>query len=121
MARYAVAGHPAILHFHAAERRLARLDVTDPPLGVFDERAFTEAQVAAAPGDLFVLLTDGLLEVFDAQGEEFGVARVEDVVARHAHRPLAEIHRAIVEAARAFGPQQDDQTLLLARVRSPQP
>ncbi len=117
VARYSVAGHPAILHFRAAEKKLHRLAVTDPPLGVFDDRTFTEAQVVAAPGDLFVLLTDGILEVFDGKGEEFGTARVEAIVERQADRPLAEIHRAVLEAARAFGPQQDDQTLLLARVR----
>jgi hypothetical protein len=38
-------------------------------------------------------------------------------VIEHAHRPLPEIYKEVVAAARAFGPQLDDQTLLLARVR----
>jgi len=116
--RYAVAGHPAILHFRAAENKLDRLPVTDPPLGIFDDRRFGQDQVVAAAGDLFVLVTDGFLEVFDAQGQEFGAARLERVVTEHAHRPLPEIYEAVVAAVRAFGPQLDDQTLLLARVRA---
>jgi len=38
-------------------------------------------------------------------------------VAEHADGPLREIHDRILAAVRAFGPQTDDQTLLLARVR----
>ena len=71
----------------------------------------------AAPGDLFVILTDGITEVFNRDGEEFGEARVDRIVLGHGDRPLAEVSDKILAAARAFGPQLDDQTLLLARVR----
>jgi hypothetical protein len=116
-ARYAVAGHPAILHVKASDGKLDRLRVTDPPLGIFDDRRFGQEEVAVAAGDLFVILTDGLTEVFDEKGEEFGTARLERIVEQHAHRPLAEIYAEVIKGARAFGPQLDDQTLLLARVR----
>jgi hypothetical protein len=116
-ARYALAGHLPILHFRAAARKLDRLPNAHPPLGVFEGRAFDHAEVQTTPGDLFVILTDGLTEVFDRAGEEFGAARIERIVEREAARPLAEIHDAILAAVRAFGPQVDDQTLLLARVR----
>jgi sigma-B regulation protein RsbU (phosphoserine phosphatase) len=116
-AQYALAGHLPILRYRAAERRLERLPNAHPPLGVIDDRVFDHAQVTTAPGDLFVILTDGLTEVFDSSGEEFGEARIESIVERNGDRPLAEIHDRIVTAVRAFGPQVDDQTLLLARVK----
>lgn len=115
---YALAGHLPILHFRAAARKLDKLRNAHPPLGVFENRAFGHTQVATAPGDLFVILTDGLTEVFDREGEEFGEARIERIVEQNGDRPLAEIYDRILTAARAFGPQVDDQTLLLARVRS---
>ena len=114
---YALAGHLPILHFRAAARRLDKLSNVHPPLGVFEGRAFGHSDVEAAPGDLFVILTDGLTEVFDRTGEEFGEARIERIVEQNGDRPLAEICDRILSAARAFGPQVDDQTLLLARVR----
>jgi hypothetical protein len=116
-AHYALAGHLPILHFRAASRELHKLPNAHPPLGVFEGRSFAHVQVATAPGDLFVILTDGLTEVFDREGEEFGEARIERLVEQGWDRPLAEIHEAILAAVRAFGPQVDDQTLLLARVR----
>ncbi len=114
---YALAGHLPILHFRAASRRLDKLPNVHPPLGVFEGRAFGHTQVATAPGDLFAILTDGLTEVFDREGEEFGQARIERIVEQNGDRPLAEIYDKILAAVRAFGPQVDDQTLLLARVR----
>jgi len=116
-ARYALAGHLPILHFRAAVRVLDKLPNAHPPLGAIDGRIFRDAAVDAAPGDLFVILTDGFTEVFARDGEEFGETRIERLVVQHADRPLREIHDSILAAVRAFGPQTDDQTLLLARVR----
>lgn len=116
-ALYALAGHLPILHYRAAEGRLDKLPNEHPPLGIFAGRAFEHRRVAVAPGDLFVLLTDGLTEVFNAEGEEFGETRLAHLVLENGGRPLSEIHGRILAAARAFGPQADDQTLLLARLR----
>ena len=116
-ALYALAGHLPILHLRASPRRLQKLVNQHPPLGVVAGRVFSAEPVAAAPGDLFVILTDGLTEVFGPGDEEFGEARIELLVEQHGDRPLAEIHEKILTAARAFGPQADDQTLLLARLR----
>jgi hypothetical protein len=115
--RYALAGHLPILHFRAAQQTLNKLADGHPPLGVLEGLAFSDEPVDAAPGDLFVILTDGLTEVFDRNGEEFGEARIERIVTEHAQRPLREIHDSILAAVRSFGPQTDDQTLLLARIR----
>jgi sigma-B regulation protein RsbU (phosphoserine phosphatase) len=116
-ARYALAGHLPILHFRAAARKLERLENAHPPLGIIEGRAFRHADIEAARGDLFVILTDGLTEVFDQRGEEFGEERLERIVEENGDRPLREIYDRILAAVRAFGPQLDDQTLLLARVR----
>ncbi len=116
-ARYALAGHLPILHFRAASRTVDKLANGHPPLGVLEGRVFSDEPVDAAPGDLFLILTDGLTEVFDKNGEEFGETRIERILTEHAHRPLREIHDRILDAVRAFGPQADDQTLLLARIR----
>jgi sigma-B regulation protein RsbU (phosphoserine phosphatase) len=116
-ATWALAGHLPILVVRAPGRAVERLPNGHPPLGVFEGRAYDHHEVAASPGDLFVLLTDGLTEVFDAADEEFGQDRIERIVAEHADRPLAEIYERVLAGARAFGPQTDDQTLLLARIR----
>jgi sigma-B regulation protein RsbU (phosphoserine phosphatase) len=69
------------------------------------------------PGDLFCLFTDGLTEVRGPGGEEFGEARLEQLFQTHAHDDLARLEGRILESVRECGAQEDDQTLMLVRVR----
>jgi sigma-B regulation protein RsbU (phosphoserine phosphatase) len=112
---YAIAGHLPILWYRAQRRAVERLENEHPPLGILASHAFTSRQVVAAPDDLFVLFTDGMTEVRDRAGLEFGEERLVDLVRTHAHRPLADIEAALFAAVRAFGRQDDDQTLLVVR------
>jgi sigma-B regulation protein RsbU (phosphoserine phosphatase) len=68
-----------------------------------------------APGDLVAVATDGVLEVCDRDGREFGIERVERAIAGNARGPLTEVGERILGSAAAFGKQGDDQTLLLIR------
>lgn len=72
------------------------------------------------PGDLLLWLTDGLVEARNAAGEEFGEARVVELLKKHAQlssrQLLAELRRAVL--AHAGGDRlEDDVTLLLVRAR----
>jgi len=82
---------------------------------MLDQRQFVSASVECRPDDLFVLLTDGLLEVTNAKDEEFGLAGVRAVMAAHASSPSNAIFQAAVDAAACHGRVTDDQSLLLVR------
>lgn len=71
----------------------------------------------AGRGDVLLLLTDGLLEVFDRSDVEFGLSGVTGILRSRATEPLPAIADALRDAVRSHGPQTDDQTLLLLRVR----
>src|SRR5262245_270984 len=113
---YAIAGHPPILRVRAADGGVDRLETEPPPLGILPAHPFTARRVDAAPGDVFVLFTDGLTEVRDRNGNMLGEDGFVELVRRHAHRPLAELQTALFDAVRAFGAQDDDQTLLVVRL-----
>lgn len=51
------------------------------PFAMFSDRLFTSGSVACEPGDLLVILTDGLTEVFDGADREFGLDRLNDLIA----------------------------------------
>jgi serine phosphatase RsbU (regulator of sigma subunit) len=68
-----------------------------------------------AAGDLFVVATDGILEVADRHEKEFGIERLNDIVASGAYDPLPQLAARILNAARSYGRQLDDQTILLVR------
>ena len=114
---HCLAGHPPIFHYRSRDGSLARIQNQQIPLGVMEDVPFTAETTIADPGDLFVILTDGLFEVFDRQGNEFGLDAIETLIAEHAELALSEIYARILRAIQDHGPQTDDQTLLLARVR----
>jgi len=109
----AVAGHHPVLRVRGSQ-----VDEITPPqlaVGMFTDAKYEAQAVDWQPGDLLALVTDGLLEVFDAQNRELGLSWARQVLAAHSDRPLAEIAERLLSGARAHGPQLDDQTLLLIR------
>ena len=114
--RFSVAGHLPILCYRSASGTISELSMAQLPLAMFSDRAFTSETVACAAGDLFVILTDGLTEVFDARDQEFGLDRVKSIIRDNGAASLEIIEERLMEAIRRHGGQLDDQTLLLVRV-----
>jgi serine phosphatase RsbU (regulator of sigma subunit) len=69
------------------------------------------------PGDVLVLLSDGVFEARNAVGEPFGEERVRALVRESAGQgSMQELAAALLQAVLAFAgdaPQEDDMTLLL--------
>ena len=112
---YLVAGHPAILHYHAANKKAERRGMEQFPIGLTGDCAYESFVASYDPGDLFVLLSDGVLETENSQGVEFGFDGVEGVVIRHGADPLSEIMNQLRSVLEKFGERADDQTILLIR------
>jgi len=97
---YANAGHPhGYVLDHNGEIR-SILESMTPPLGVIPDCEFP-AGVALTlnPGDLVLLMTDGILEAFDPEGMPFGIARVLEVARAHRTEPAHAIVEAVLRAA----------------------
>ena len=116
-AEYALAGHPAILHFRAGATEVMSLAQEELPLGLMPVGEYATEQVEFASGDVFVLATDGVSEVEDEQSRAFGMEGITRCVQSAAGRRSAEeMVQAIVQDVRAFGRQTDDQTVLCVRI-----
>lgn len=80
LVRYAVAGHHAPLHLKRKECRFIPLipeqSTVGPPLGIVEDFTYGTSITPIAKGDLLMLYTDGLFEVFSPEGEEFGQERL---------------------------------------------
>jgi Stage II sporulation protein E (SpoIIE) len=112
---FTLAGHLPILCWRAVTGTIDSLLVSQVPLGVLPGREFTAQETTYAAGDLFLVLTDGLTEVFDRADREFGIEGVQAVLAAHARSPLPQVIEALLTAARAHGTQLDDQSLIAIR------
>ncbi len=113
--QFASAGHGPLLYWHAAAGECTRHGQQSFPLGLFPAAEYEAVNFDAQPGDLLVLMTDGLTELFDRHKNEFGLEGLEAALRRCARAPLVEIEAALLTAARAFSPPTDDQTLILVR------
>jgi sigma-B regulation protein RsbU (phosphoserine phosphatase) len=120
-AEYALAGHLPILHYSRETRSVSRLAKGHLPLGLLGDQAFEAGTARLEPGDILVLLSDGLTEVEDARGDEFGLERIEALVTRDAEESLVALFEGIVGAVSVHGSQTDDQTLLLIRALTAAP
>ncbi len=110
-----LAGHPPILQFSPRTNAVTELVCPNMPLGILPEGEFATSEVSAEAGTLFVLYTDGFLEVADAKGEEFGAKRLQAELQKLGRQPLEKICRSLQEAVARHGPQFDDQSILLIR------
>lgn len=112
---YATAASPPVLHW-SGQKSDARLVVEEQyPLGLLPVDGFTGESIEVKSGDLLVVATDGVLEVTDRAGQEFGIERVEKAIAGDGRGSLEGLAKAILDSARGFGKQVDDQTLLMIR------
>ena len=87
-------------------------------LGVFAEVSFEEQYRQMKTGDILVFYTDGITEILDASGEEFGEERLERLVAENASCTAQEIKDKIVQAVSVFsqeGTPYDDETLVIVK------
>lgn len=112
---YAMAASPPVLHWHADGLALSKIEEEQFPLGLLPVSGFTGGTVPMSPGDLLVVATDGVLEACGRNEEEFGLERLERMIAASVEGPLPEIAGRILQAAHDFGKQADDQTILLIR------
>ena len=86
-------------------------------MGLIPGGSYVSQRVTYSPGDLFLMLTDGVTEVVNERDEEFGLARLEQLLTRHAAQHLSRIWELVMGEVKKHGAQHDDQSLLLLRVR----
>jgi sigma-B regulation protein RsbU (phosphoserine phosphatase) len=114
---YANAGHnpPVLVRHDGATERLATGGAV---LGVFPDWGYEQGEVELRAGDRVLLFTDGVTEVRNAAGEEFGEERLVALLAAHRALDADELQRKIMGAVTEFsgGDFQDDATLIVMAV-----
>jgi serine phosphatase RsbU (regulator of sigma subunit) len=119
---YAQAGHPTPLRWDANTRAVRPLactsDFAGPALGLIDDFAFTSIEESFAAGDRLALFTDGLFEAASSTGEEFGMQRLEQVLAQAGDLPLGDTIEVVFREVTCFsgGTFTDDVCIIAAGV-----
>lgn len=115
---FASAGHNPPLLYRAAGGRCKHLQASGVAVGLFQDAEFVQEKVTLEEGDVLVLYTDGITEAIDADEQEFGEGRLEELMIQYADRPCQELSDMIVKTAAAFATEQgifDDETLVVIK------
>jgi serine phosphatase RsbU (regulator of sigma subunit) len=112
---YVNAGHNPPLFYRAASKELTTLKGHGLSLGVLEDISLEEHAIEMAPGDLVLMYTDGVTDAINSREQEFGAARLADVVMANAHQTVECIVDEITHAVTEFageGVRFDDVTMV---------
>ncbi len=119
---YHAGGQGPLLLFRAAGEPEWRSSTT-MPLGMMSGLPVKEPSVFDLdPGDILVLVTDGIFEYENPKEEQYGEERLLEVIRAHQDLPVAGLIERIVADVEEFAegaPQADDLTIVLVR-RTPE-
>ena len=103
-----------------SEGKFEELDVTGLPIGLFPDAEYTDLELRAKVGDVFLFFTDGITDAISSKGNMFGRGRLEKTVLKHADRSADEIAEAIFRAVSDHAKNVDafdDQTIVVLKVK----
>ena len=113
------AGHPAAFLFDRDGVVKTTLKRSGPPLGIRPDFVYpTSPEISLHPGDLLLLMTDGIDEAMSPAEEFFGTQRALDAVRAHRDQPAAAIVAALAAAVLDFSHttvQLDDLTAIVVK------
>jgi len=123
--RWVSAGHDPVIVFDPAADHFTEVGEGDLPLGVMDDTQYSErVSPAFRPGQILFMGTDGVWEMPNAKGEQYGKARLREVIRECAARSAEEIARAVRERLTAFrgdARSVDDVTFVVVKVLAVEP
>lgn len=119
---YINAGHNSPILVRATGE-VTRLDIGGFPVGITPDGDYREGWVQIEPGDVLVIYSDGASESLNERGDEFGEARLIEIVQKNRQRTAAGIRDRIDEALTQFvgkAKTVDDLTLVILKRKSEQ-
>jgi sigma-B regulation protein RsbU (phosphoserine phosphatase) len=113
------AGHGPAFHYHRRTGQFEELASTGIPLGILADALFEcSGPNLVETGDILLIGTDGIWESRAADGQMFGIERLQEVVANAATGSAEEILSAVLAAENRFRGElalEDDLTLLVVK------
>jgi len=115
---FASGGHNPAVFYHAHNQTTELVSAPGVAIGLFKDAQFDASSLQLDPGDILVLYTDGITEAIDADEDEFGEDRLQDLIASHADASAEEITRLVLEAVMDFSGDSnfaDDATMVVIK------
>ena len=113
-------GMPPVLVFRSESGRVEEVAIKGAPPGSFTGFPYKVHPVPLAPGDVALMVSDGLTELISPSGEMFQIDRVRPMFAELARSPCKDIIEGVRQAGLAWRAEcelKDDVTLVVLKRR----
>lgn len=114
-AQYVSAGHVPLLHYHHSTGEVTRYCVPQLPLGLIAGEGYNSTIIPYEPGDVFAMVTDGILERGAQRDADSGLDRITKLLRNNADSSLPDLAELIYADLAHCGRQHDDETILLLK------
>ncbi|GAA0877706.1 hypothetical protein GCM10009119_06740 [Algoriphagus jejuensis] len=121
------AGHVPTLRYRAQEEKSEYLFFDGLGLGILRNKQYEkhvrEDTFSYAPGDVLVLITDGIVEAKNPQDQQFGFERIRSLVEIHHDKSPKEIQDQLIDSLHVFvggdGMIEDDYSMMVVKFQNP--
>src|SRR5262249_39091274 len=118
--RWVSAGHDPAILFDPATGLFEEVGEGDLPLGITDDIEYVEQTYGPIrPGQVILVGTDGVWEMPNAQGQQFGKDRLRDAIRESASRSAEEISKTLRDCLATFRGETravDDVTFVVVKI-----
>jgi serine phosphatase RsbU (regulator of sigma subunit) len=119
---FARAGHLPLYHFDAYSNAFRKIQPGGIGLGLGDNLLFIsnleEVAINYRKGDIFLFVSDGIIEAMNRDGELYGETRLFENVISNSGNPSGAICSRIIDSVRDFsaaGIENDDMTVVVVK------
>jgi len=114
------AGIPPALLYKSRTGTIEYISLKGLPLGTFVVSDYEEKEYPLEPGDILLLMTDGVTEMYNSHEEMYETKFIEKQLIENSHLPAQEIINQLFNQAniwRGNEPLRDDMTMLVLKIK----
>ena len=111
---YTSAGHPDLI-YQSSEGTVAHLEANGLPVGFSPTENYVTKTLALQPGDRVIIYSDGIPEARNGAGEQFGMARFQEILQKCSNLSLSRTFDEVIAAVEKWTADfviDDDMSLL---------
>jgi len=116
---YHACGQAPLIHYRSGSGTTEVLTASALPFGIVPDMPLVDpGPVGMEPGDIFALISDGIFEQPDPEGEQFGIERTAEMVSALSHLPMESLVERIQQEVRSHAggsSQDDDMTIVVVK------
>ena len=122
-ARFARAGHPAPLHVRRTTGEVGAVasgeSSNGPAMGLIPNAQYKTTEAKLSPGDFLLFFTDGVVEVEDKEGRDFGIEGLRESIRSNLDQPAESLLESLISDVYNFAGSTvltDDACLVVAEL-----